>query len=264
MSSNQEDEPNANDSQEREPHRSQPGGFAALSIHVSQHKIDFALVCTRLGTVIFTLLYLIPLFNVNPYTCYQRALMSNAATSALRLHQRLPDVRLTREFLAQLLVEDSCHYLFYSIIFLNSYPMTLVLLPVALFALLHASSYLITLLNIVEYSNWWGYRFLQSVVLQQRHILRLVAFTEISLIGKMSFIIPFVYYRFITLRYSSRRNPYTKEMFHDLRVFIQYHINKPGFPSSVRNLANKAIEMIGRLEPPTVAQQFNIQNLEFK
>ena len=39
--------------------------------------------------------------------------MSNAATSALRLHQRLPRVAFTREFLATLLLEDSAHYLLY-------------------------------------------------------------------------------------------------------------------------------------------------------
>ena len=36
-----------------------------------------------------------------------KALMANAATSALRLHQRLPQVQFTREFLTQFLLEDS-------------------------------------------------------------------------------------------------------------------------------------------------------------
>ncbi len=38
--------------------------------------------------------------------CMQ-ALMANAATSALRLHQRLPQVQFTRQFLFQFLLEDS-------------------------------------------------------------------------------------------------------------------------------------------------------------
>jgi len=236
-------------------------GFAALSTHISLHKIDFALLCTRIGTVVFTILYLLPFLDVNPYTCYQRALMSNAATSALRLHQRLPNVRLTREFLAQLLLEDSCHYLFYSLIFLNAYPMTLVLLPVALFGLLHASSYLLTLLDIYGKRNFWGDKLLMNIVHnQQTNILRLVAFTEISLMfftismiffGRMSLLIPFVYYRFITLRYASRRNPYTRQMFTELRLVIEHQVNKPGFPVAIRNLALKAIVFIGRLAPVT-------------
>lgn len=60
---------------------------------------------------------------------YQRALLANALTSALRLHQRLPHFQLSRAFLAQALVEDSCHYLLYSLIFVNSYPVTSILYP---------------------------------------------------------------------------------------------------------------------------------------
>ncbi|XP_076330014.1 transmembrane protein 33-like [Tachypleus tridentatus] len=86
-------------------------------------------------------------FRFNPYSCYYKALLSNAATSALRLHQRLPNVQLNREFLALLLMEDSCHYLFYSLIYLFSHPITLVLLPIFLFALLHSASYSITMLD---------------------------------------------------------------------------------------------------------------------
>ena len=29
---------------------------------------------------------------------------------------------------------------------------------------------------------------------------------------------PFIYYHFLTLRYTSRRNPYTRNMFHELRL----------------------------------------------
>ncbi len=55
---------------------------------------------------------------------YYKALMANAATSALRLHQRLPYVQLTREFFGTLFMEDSAHYLMYSLIFLYSGPIT--------------------------------------------------------------------------------------------------------------------------------------------
>lgn len=74
--------------------------------------------------------------------------MANAATSALRLHQRLPPVTFTREFLSLLLLEDSCHYLFFSLIFLYVSPMILILLPVVLFAVLHSASYSLTLLDV--------------------------------------------------------------------------------------------------------------------
>jgi hypothetical protein len=52
--------------------------------------------------------------------------MGSAATSALRLHQRLSGTpfQLSRAYFQLLMVEDSFHYLIYSVIFLNSYPIT--------------------------------------------------------------------------------------------------------------------------------------------
>lgn len=61
---------------------------------------------------------------------YYKVLIANAAISALRLHQRLGRVRISREFLAELLIEDSCHYLFYSLIFLYVTPLTCILFRV--------------------------------------------------------------------------------------------------------------------------------------
>lgn len=76
--------------------------------------------------------YLWFLVFCRPYAAanfYQRALLANALTSALRLHQRLPRFQLSRVFLAQALQEDSCHYLLYSLILVNSYPITSILSP---------------------------------------------------------------------------------------------------------------------------------------
>lgn len=84
----------------------------------------------------------------NAQNSYYKVLLANAATSALRLHQRMPRITFTREYFAMLLVEDSCHYLFFSTIFLYVSPFILILLPVVLFAILHAASYSLTLLDV--------------------------------------------------------------------------------------------------------------------
>lgn len=81
-------------------------------------------------------------------SAFYKVLLSNAATSALRLHQRLPRLQLTKEFLALLLVEDSCHYLFFSLIFLYVQPFILILFPVVLFAVLHSASYSLKVLDV--------------------------------------------------------------------------------------------------------------------
>lgn len=38
---------------------------------------------------------------------------------------------------------------------------------------------------------------------------------------------PFIYYHFLTLRYTSRRNPYTRNMFHELRLATETVANQP-------------------------------------
>lgn len=81
-------------------------------------------------------------------SAFYKVLISNAATSALRLHQRLPQIQFTKEFLALLLIEDSCHYLFFSLIFLYVQPFILIIVPVLLFAVLHSASYSLKLLDV--------------------------------------------------------------------------------------------------------------------
>ena len=62
--------------------------------------------------------------SFHPYSMYQKALIANAAASALRLRQRLPQFQFSRDYFSRLLLEDSAHYMFYSIMFLYSSPIT--------------------------------------------------------------------------------------------------------------------------------------------
>ena len=69
-------------------------------------------------------------FSGNPYSSYQRALVASAATSALRVHQRMPQFQFNREYFGRLFQEDSAHYLFYSLIFVTNTPLTSILFKV--------------------------------------------------------------------------------------------------------------------------------------
>ncbi len=244
------------------PQRGPPQrGLATLTAHMSAHKLDMALWATRLLTVFFSLSYFIPILVSDPIQAYYKALAANAATSALRLHQRMPAPRLDRHFLAMLLSEDSAHYLFFSLIFLFAQPVTVAILPVALFAFLHAASYSLTLLDALGQNAWWGARMLISLVeLQSRNILRMAAFAEIFLMplsvilvftGRTPLLTPFVYYRFLGLRYASHRNPYCRTMFHELRLATEEAVNSPRMPQGVRSLAYRAIGIVSGLAPAT-------------
>ena len=52
--------------------------------------------------------------------------MSSAATSALKLHQRMTGVpfQLNRVYLSQLMLEDSFHYLLFALVFMSNVPIT--------------------------------------------------------------------------------------------------------------------------------------------
>ncbi|XP_077264926.1 transmembrane protein 33-containing Krueppel homolog 2 isoform X1 [Temnothorax americanus] len=233
-------------------------GWPALKQHIIDNKIKFGLWVTRLFTLIFTVGYIIPIFG-NPYNIYYKVLMNNAATSALRLHQRVPRVQLTRQFLETLLLEDSCHYLFYSLIFLYAAPITLVLTPVFLFALMHLASYSLTLLDCLGHNSWWGARLLISLVeFQSRNILRLCALSEIIILpftavlvftGRAGLLTPFIYYQFLKLRLASQRNPFTRNVFYELRNGLSSVSKKPAVPDIIRKLINGLLSLTQQMAP---------------
>nr|SVE76622.1 EOG090X0CJA [Daphnia longispina] len=239
-------------------------GFTVLKAHIERNKIDFVLWCTRFATIVFTLNYLIPIFG-SGYNMYYKALLANSATSALRLHQRLPQVQLSREFVGQVFLEDSAHYLLYSMIFFYSPPVTWVLLPVFLFALLHISSYSLGLIEILGPNALGVIRmFIGIVEVQSVKLLKTIALSEIFLFpllilflfgGRATLMTLFVYYRFLTLRYASRRNPYTRNTFGELRLLVESYANNPSCPMPVRNVVSKLVSIISRLAPVITSEQ---------
>ncbi|KAF5926938.1 hypothetical protein HPG69_001570 [Diceros bicornis minor] len=227
------------------------------------NKLDTAMWISRLFTVYCSALFVLPLLGLHEAASfYQRALLANALTSALRLHQRLPHFQLSRAFLAQALLEDSCHYLLYSLIFVNSYPVTMSIFPVLLFSLLHAATYTKKVLDAKGSNSLPLLRsILDKLSSNQQNILKFIACNEIFLMpatvfmlfsGQGSLLQPFIYYRFLTLRYSSRRNPYCRTLFNELRIVVEHIIMKPACPLFVRRLCLQSIAFISRLAP-TVA-----------
>ncbi|XP_039747982.1 Krueppel homolog 2 isoform X2 [Pararge aegeria] len=238
-----------------------PKGIPALKAHVIANKIDVALWGIRLLTVLCTFGYVLPIFN-NASAAFYKALLANAATSALRLHQRIParEIRVSREFVSRFFLEDSAHYLFYSLVFMNVTPQILILIPIFLFALLHAASYSLTILDTLGQNSMWVARLLISLVeFQSRNILRVAALTEIVLFpcvavmaitGHCGFMTPFVYYYFVMWRYASRRNPYTRNTFRELRVLAEHTAARPNVPAPLRSALLSGVNLVCSMAPP--------------
>jgi len=223
------------------------------------NKIQAALWLTRVFTVVSSFIFFIPIIGGDQMTLYNRVLLANAATSALRLHQRLPNFQFSREFFAQLFLEDSAHYLFFTLIFVMSYPVSMALIPVFLFALMHATTYTKSLLNVMGPESCQLVRnLIAKLDNQQRNILRFIACTEIFLmpmiiylifVGRASLLQPFLYFRFLSLRYASRRNPYCRQLFYELKSTVIHHTNSPKCPQVLRNVCSRLISFISNLAP---------------
>ena len=55
----------------------------------------------------------------------------------------------------------------------------------------------------------------------------------------------------IIIRYSSRRNPYTRAVFYELRISLEQAAAAPNFPNFARGILYKAIAMVSNMAPQT-------------
>ncbi|XP_072451006.1 transmembrane protein 33-like isoform X1 [Chiloscyllium punctatum] len=232
----------------------------SVSKFMMSNKIESIMWLLRIFTLVSTFFFLFPILGVaEGGQFYQRALLANALTSACRLHQRLPRFRFSRAYVTQALLEDSCHYLLYSLIFITSHPITLCLVPVAVFSLLHATAYTRKILDIIGPSSMpWVRSFLDKMTTHQQSLFKFIAYNEILLMpaavfmlfgGRAHLFLPFFYYRFLTLRYASRRNPYCRTLFYELRVAMEQMTARPSCPTFIRSACHKAIKLICKLAP---------------
>jgi hypothetical protein len=223
-----------------------------------ERKTDAVLLLSRLATIFFTLMYLLPFLRSNSESnvYYTKALISSAVTSGLRLGQRLPPIEFSREFFFTLIREDSAHYLMYSFLFLTGSSMTIVLIPITTYAILHSCSFLSQILT-----NYPKIKFyLDRITENHANLLRFVALNEIILmpllilsifVARSNFLLIFMYYRFLTLRYTSHRNPYTRTLFYELRQNVEQFCHRPACPAIIARICQSAIALINRLAPVT-------------
>ncbi|XP_038630805.1 transmembrane protein 33-like isoform X3 [Scyliorhinus canicula] len=171
------------------------GAKATAPVSVSQfmmsNKTESIMWLLRLFTLVSTFFFLFPILGVaEGGHFYQRALLANALTSACRLHQRLPRFQFSRAYVTQALLEDSCHYLLYSLIFITSYPITLCLVPVAVFSLLHATAYTRKVLDIIGPNSVpWVRSFLDKMTTHQQSLFKFIACNEILLMPAAIFML---------------------------------------------------------------------------
>jgi hypothetical protein len=237
------------------PPRSTVSSPSLISV-LLERKTDAVLLLSRVATIIFTIIYILPFFRSNSESnvYYAKALLSSAVTSALRLRQRIPTFEFSREFFFNLIREDSAHYLMYSILFLSGSPMTIVLIPITTYAILHSCSFLSQILTNYPKIKYY----LDRITENHANLLRFVALNEIILmpllilsifVARSNLLLIFMYYRFLTLRYASHRNPYTRTLFYELRQSVEQLCNRPSCPPIIARICHSTIAFVNRLAP---------------
>ncbi|XP_047126579.1 transmembrane protein 33 isoform X1 [Hydra vulgaris] len=244
-------------SNQNEQHQSIQGFFIA-------NRIDSILWLIRLYIIFSSLLFFVPLFGTElGASSYKKVLIGSAAISALRLHQRLPRIQLTIQFAKDLLLQDSFHYLIYSVLFLTANSTSMVLLPILLFAVMHATNYTQKVLNISRSSSFLALKLRQLINKidhpeTQQQLLQFIATIEIMVFfttilmafsGQGTILTPLFYYRFLQLRYTSRRNPYSRLVFNQFRLGIEQIACHPKCPSIVRRVLYGVVSIANRLSP---------------
>ncbi|XP_062499857.1 transmembrane protein 33-like [Corticium candelabrum] len=133
------------------------------------------------------------------------------------------------------------------------------LIPVSLFSVLHVTNFLKSVCqhfppSIADRVN----KISQILDANSVQIYRIIAFAEVVtfpvilvsvFIGIEPLLIPIMHYQFLVLRYRSRRFPYTRFMFAELRVFIEQIAARPTCPSFIRQFLTGFIKLVSRLAP---------------
>ncbi|XP_071951794.1 transmembrane protein 33-like isoform X2 [Antedon mediterranea] len=250
-----------NGGQQQQQQEQQAHSWRAVGSHLLENKVDCGMWIARIASVTFSIMYVLPLSSrEESYSYYQRALICNALASALRLHQRMPNFHFSRHYLAQLLLEDSCHNVLYSLIFINGSPITIALIPVFLYSLLHSSNYTRKLLDKAGPTSVPILRnLINKLVARQTDILRIIAFNEIILFpflffmlfyGKCSLLSPFMHFNFLVYRYASRRNPYTRQIMGELRMKAEEFAQRPSTPGFIKTTIEKSVSLLSRFAVP--------------
>uniref|UniRef100_A0A914DLB6 Transmembrane protein 33 n=1 Tax=Acrobeloides nanus TaxID=290746 RepID=A0A914DLB6_9BILA len=214
-------------------------------------------------TVYFAAVYMLTMSNPEyQKTVYFKAFAAAAATNAFRLHQRVrgsTNPTFSREFLQEVMLEDSAHYLLYSLIFPTSTPVSMALIPITLYAIWQSLAFVIKVASLLNYSNNNIIQKLnQFKTAQTENVLGLIACSEIFLfpiffamifMGKANIFFPFLYYRFLAMRYISRRNPYTRLTFANMKMSLYQVAASPSCPAIIQTVIYKSVALIERLSP---------------
>lgn len=191
---------------------------------------------------------------------YQRVLFAFGLASVIRLSQRLGPVQFSKEYMINVVLEDSAHYMLYSCNFYTHKPTTIIAFIPTLYCGLQGGAFATSLLADCSSPAWRLFKTqLAKLKEKQQQMLRVVATAEIFVMPLVvvqlftgqcgSILTPLVYYQFLVLRYMSRRNPYVRNAFSEMKMVVNQMIHSPSCPGVVRGVVGKVMGLIERMSP---------------
>ncbi|KAL5475356.1 hypothetical protein EMCRGX_G025157 [Ephydatia muelleri] len=202
------------------------------------------------------------------YNCIFYPLCALNTWDVWRLYQRKNEAQvslLSKQMLSLMVAEDSAHYVMYTFFLLNQRPVFLYLFPVCLYAILHIVTFTQGMAQFLPPSIQ---RVLTSANMKigesQQGIKRAIACAEVLIMvvvilnafsGAMFIFAPLVHYQFLKLRYMSKRNPYVKVIFSDLRLGAEGLARHPSCPAIISAVISKAISIISSLAPTEMVRR---------
>ncbi|KAE9554568.1 hypothetical protein FO519_002207 [Halicephalobus sp. NKZ332] len=231
---------------------------------IKDNGMDTIIFTLRMLTIFFGIQYLLPSGSAEySKSVYTKAFVASGFSNAFRLYQRAAPngfPNINREFLVSLMLEDSVHYILYSMIFSTNTPVTMALIPIVAFAWYNSVAYIQRFSQATGNGISVAQKLNEFRVQQSANILSLVACAEIfnfpiffALIftGRCNIFFPVLYFRFLTFRYASRRNPYSRIVFASLKQSLVQVTSSPSCPQVIRSAILNSINLVERFAPPT-------------
>ncbi|XP_046459926.1 transmembrane protein 33-like [Daphnia pulex] len=206
-------------------------------------KVEVSLWLARLKIILLVLFYMLPwpIFG----DLYYKILLANSAASFICVQLRLSCTET--QYLTRMLRDDRFHNALYSVILFHYPPLPYVWLPIFLFSFLQVANH--PWFDKMDESGLIG-RITSFVESQSIALLRIIAVTEILILALIPFHLQgwtfrdieltlftiFWYHKFLTMRFHSKLNPFTRIVLSELRDEIENIALEPSCPRTLRTL----------------------------
>eukprot|EP00047_Mylnosiga_fluctuans_P024411 m.160770 g.160770 ORF g.160770 m.160770 type:complete len:260 (+) comp9851_c2_seq1:51-830(+) len=207
----------------------------------------------RGAVVLFTVVALVFATSSFGSTAYYQALFCFGLASIVRLYQRCGAPKFSSDYLRNVLVEDSAHYVLYSLVFFGGAPSPAVLLSPSIYAFFAACTFfrksiapaisprLEGAVKKIESSASKGFTYASNIEIG---VFFLLLFRLITGPGFHELVILYMYIQFCMLRTTSRRNAYPRAAWAAVRANIERIVNSPRCPGIVRTLYQRVLQGI--------------------